>query len=65
MWHLGSQVSMCVASGSESLLYSHGSEIGPQVALKKDSLGLSRFVAGKPGFPRLVSVTPGSFSGCL
>ena len=39
--------------------------IGPQDGLKKDTRGLSRVVAGNPGFPLLVPVTSGSFSGCL
>ena len=39
--------------------------IGPQDALKKDSPDFSRVAAGNPGFPRLVLVTSGSFSGCL
>ena len=60
----GSQVSMRVVRGSESLLSSHGRGIGPQDALK-DSRGLSRVAAGNPGFPRLMPVTSGSFSGCL
>ena len=33
--------------------------------MKKDARGLSRVAAGNPGFPRLVPVTSGSFSGCL
>ena len=56
---------MRVARGSASLLSSHGRGIWPQDALKKDSRGLSRVAAGNPGFPRLVPVTSGSFSGCL
>ena len=39
--------------------------LGPPDAYKKDSRGLSWVVAGNPGFPRLVSVTSGNFSGCL
>ena len=31
----------------------------------KESRGLSQVAAGNPGFPRLVPVTSGSFSGCL
>ena len=50
-WSQGSQVSMGVASGSVSLLSSHGRGIGPQDALKKDSRGLSRVVAGNAWFP--------------
>ena len=56
---------MRLARGSASLLSSHGRGIGPQDALKKDSRGLSRVAVGNPGFPRLVPVTSGSFSGCL
>ena len=65
VWPQGSQFSMRVARGSTSLLSSHGRGIGPQDALKKDPRGLSRVAAGNPGFPRLVLVTSGSFSGCL
>ena len=65
LWRQGSQVSMCVAEGCASLLSSHGSRIGLQDALKKDSLGLFRVAAGNPGFPRHVPVASGSFSGCL
>ena len=61
--HQGSQVSMRGASGSASLLSSHDRGIGPQDALKKDSPGLSRVVAGNPGVPQLVSVTSGSSPG--
>ena len=61
VWHEGSQVSMHVARGIESLLSSHGRGIGPQDALKKNSQVLSRVAAGNPGFPRLVLVTSGSF----
>ena len=39
--------------------------IGPRDALKKDSRGLSQVAAGNHGFPGLVPVTSGSFSGCL
>ena len=56
---------MRVARGSASLLSSHDRGIGPQYALKKDSRGLSWVAAGSPGFPRLVPVSSGSFSGCL
>ena len=65
MWRQGSQVSMRVPRGSPSLFSSHGRGIGSQVAVKKDSRGLSRVAAGNSGFPQLVSVTSGSFSGCL
>ena len=37
MWRQGSQVSMCMARGSVSLLSSHGRGIRPQDALKTDS----------------------------
>ena len=56
---------MRVARRSASLLSSHCRGIRPQDVLKKDSQGLSRVVAGNPGFPRLVPVTSWSFSGCL
>ena len=45
------------------MLSSHGREIGTQDALKKESQGLSQVVAGNHGFPRLMHVTSGSFSG--
>ena len=61
----GSPVSIRVARGSVGLLLSHGRGIGPQFALKRESGRLSRVVAGNPGFPRLVTVTSGSFSWCL
>ena len=61
----GSQVSMDVAWGSASLLSSHGRGIEPQDASKKNSRGLSRGVAGNPGFPRLVPMTSGSLAGFL
>ena len=47
------------------LLSSHGRGSGPQDVLKDESRGLSRVLAGNPGFPRLMTVTSGSFSGCL
>ena len=47
------------------MLSSYGRGIGPQDALKGESQGLSRFVAGNPGFPRLVMMTSGNFSWCL
>ena len=65
VWCQGSQFSIPVTRGSAALLSSHGRGIWPQDALKKDSLGLSRVAAGNPGFPRLVPVTSGSFSGSL
>ena len=61
----GSQVSMHVARGSASGLSSHGRGLGPQDALKRDSRGLSRGVAGNPRFPRLLPGTLGNFPGCL
>ena len=61
----GSQVSMDVARGSASLLSGHGRGIEPQDASKKNSRGLSRGVAGNPGFPRLVPITSGSLAGFL
>ena len=65
LWRHGRQVSSRVASGSVALLSRHGRGIGPQDALKKDSRGLSQVAEANPGFPRLVPVTSGSFSGCL
>ena len=64
LWRQRSQVSIRVARGSVAFLLSHGRGIRPQDALK-DYRGLSRVAAGNPGFPRLVPVTSGSFSGCL
>ena len=37
----------------------------PQDVLKGESQGLSRVAAGNLGFPRLLTVTLGSLSGCL
>ena len=65
MWLQGSPVSIKVARGSAALFLSHGRGIGTQDALKGESRGLSRVVAGNPAFPRLVTVTSGSCSGCL
>ena len=65
LWCHGSQISMDVAWGSASLLSSHGRGIKPQDASKKNSRGLSRGVAGNPGFPRLVPMTSGSLAGFL
>ena len=48
-----------------ALLSSHGRGIRPQDTLKGESRGLSRGATGISGFPRLVTVTSGSFSGCL
>ena len=56
---------MRVARGSASLLSNHGRGIGARDASNKDSRGLSWVAAGSPGFPRLVPVSSGSFSGCL
>ena len=65
LWLQGTPVSIVVARGSTALLLSHGRGIRPQESLKGVSPGLSRVAAGNPGFPRLVTVTSGSFSGCL
>ena len=51
--------------GRAALLSSHGRGIGPQAELNGESRGVSRVVAGNPGFPRLVTFTSGSSSGCL
>ena len=48
----GSQVSMCMAMGSASLLSSHGRGIGIQDALKEDFRGLSPVASGNPVFQR-------------
>ena len=61
----GSPIYIRVARGSAALLSIHCRGIRPQDALKGESRGLSRVVAGNPGFPRLVPVTSGSFSLCL
>ena len=65
LWHHGSPVSIRVAKGIAALLSSHGRGIRAQDALKGESRGLSRVLAGNPVFPGLVTVTSGSFSGCL
>ena len=65
MWPQVSPVFFRVVSGSTALLSSHGRVTGPQDALKGESQGLSRVVARNPGFPQIVTVTSGSFSGCL
>ena len=57
--------SMRVARGSASWLSSHGRSLGPRDALKKDSRGLCRGVAGNPRVPRLLPGTLGNFPGCL
>ena len=54
-----------LARGIAELLSSQGMGIRPQDALKEESRGLSRVVAENPGFPRLVTVTSGSFSGFI
>ena len=64
MWLQGSRFHSNY-EGSAALLWSHGRGIGPHVTLKGETRGLSRVAAGNPGFPRLVIVTSGSFSGCL
>ena len=64
MWLQGSRFHSNY-EGSVALLWSHGRGIGPHVTLKGETRGLSRVAAGNPGFPRLVMVTSGSFSGCL
>ena len=46
----GNPVSIQVARGSAALLSSQGREIGLQDALRGESLGLSRVVAGNPRF---------------
>ena len=65
VWPQGSSVSIRVARGSRELLSSHGRGIGPQDAFKREYRGLSGVAAGNPGFPRHLTVTSGSFSGCL
>ena len=65
LWTQGSPVSIGVARRSEALLSIHHSGIQPQDALKWGFRGFSRVAAGNPGFPRLVTVTSGSFSLCL
>ena len=46
-----------------ALLSSHGSGIGPQDVLKKESRGLSRVAAGNPQFPLLVPWPQGASQG--
>ena len=65
VWPQGSPVSIRVARWSAALLSSHGRIIRSQDALKGESRCLFQVATGKPGFPRLVMVTSGSFSGCL
>jgi len=50
VWLQGNPVSIQVARGSAALLSSQGREIGLQDALRGESLGLSRVVAGNPRF---------------
>ena len=50
---------------SAALLSNNSRGIGHQDTLKGESRGLSRVAAGNPGFPRLVKMTSGSFSGSL
>ena len=57
-----SPVSIRVVRGSAALLSTHGRGVGPQDALKGEPRGFSRVAAGNPWFPRLVTVTSGSFS---
>ena len=65
VWRQGTQVSIRVARGSAALLSIHCRGIRPQDAMKGEFRGLSRVAAGNPGFPRLVPVTSGSFTGFL
>ena len=65
VWPQGSSVSIQVAKRSMALLSSRGRGIGPQDALKGEYRGLSGAAAGNPGFPRHVTVTSATFSGCL
>ena len=71
----GTQGASCVAPGKSSLHSNFEGERGialesqqgnqPQDVLKGESQGLSRVAAGNLGFPRLLTVTLGSLSGCL
>ena len=65
VWPQGCSVSIRVGRGSTALLPSHGRVIRPQDALKGEYRVLSVVAAGNSGFPRHVTVTSGSFSGCL
>ena len=65
VWPQGCSVSIRVGRGSTALLASHGRVIRPQDALKGEYRVLSVVAAGNSGFPRHVTVTSGSFSGCL
>ena len=62
LWPQGSPVSIRVVSGRVALLSIHCRGIGPKDALKWELQGLSQVAAGNPGFPRLLTVTSGSFS---
>ena len=64
VWPQGSPVSIQVGRSRAALL-SHSRGIRPQDAFMGESRGLSRVAAGNRGFPQLVTVTSGSFSGCL
>ena len=61
----GSPISIRVPRGSAALLLGHGRGIWSQDPLKGESQGHSRVATGNPEFPRLVTVTSGSFSWCL
>ena len=63
MWPQGSPVSIRHERGSSGLLSNHCRGYRPQDALMKESRSLSQVAAGNPVFPRLVTVTLGSFSG--
>ena len=65
MWRQGIAVFIRFAGANAALLSSHSRGIEPQDTFKGESRGLSRVAAGNPGFPRLVTVTSGSFSVCL
>ena len=65
VWPQGRSISIRVVRGSTALLSSRGRGIGPQAALKGEYRGLSGVAAGNSGFPQHVTVTSGSFSGCL
>ena len=65
VWPLGSLVSIQVARGSTAFLSSLSRGIGPQDALKGEYRALPGVAAGNPGLPQRVTMTSGSFSGCL
>ena len=58
-----SRVSMQVARGSASLLWSHGRGIWPRDVLKKVSRGLSRVEAGNTGVPGVVQMISAASHG--